>query len=703
MLKSEKKEIGGRSLSIETGKLARQADGAVTVRYGDTIVLVTVVTKELKEDLGFLPLTVDYREKVFAVGRIPGGFFKREGRPTTKEILTMRLIDRSIRPIFPKDYRHEVQIISFVLSADQQNDPDVAAIIGASAAIQMAGIPIKSAIASVRVGCIDNEFVINPTYEQLETSSLNLAISGSQEAIIMVEGAAKEIPENILLDAIHWGHEHIKSILPMQQALPIPRVADCEIVEVPTVEANFHRQLRENFHKEIASKLQANNKKQRERQLDQLYEKIQKHFFPNGIENREEENALKNAFEKNQKAIVRQWIAEGKRIDGRNLKEVRPIQCEASLLPRTHGSGLFTRGETQALVTATLGTQMDEQVIEGLMAESSKKRFMLHYNFPPFCVGEVRFLRSPSRREIGHGNLAERALESILPDEKRFPYTIRIVSEILESNGSSSMASICGATLALMDAGVPIKRPVAGIAMGLVEENNSIYVLSDIMGTEDHYGDMDFKVAGTQRGVTALQMDIKTQGISRTILERALKQAREGRIHILREMMTVLDRPRRSISDYAPKIFQLKIPADKISAIIGPGGKTIRSIQERSGATIDIKDDGIVTIYCKSNKGAMSAKEMVMGLTEEAKVGEVYKGKVTSVKDFGAFVEIMPGLEGLVHVSELEKNYVQNVGDVVKVGDEISVKVLAIDDQNRIKLSKRAADRRERSKHRGKQ
>lgn len=691
-MKSVKKEIGGRPLILETGKTARQADGAVTVRYGDTVVLVTAVAKPLDASADFFPLNVDYRERYSAVGKIPGGFYKREGRPSTKEILTMRLIDRSLRPLFPEYYGHELQIVSMVLSADQENDPDTIAILGASAACLVGNIPLETPVASVRVGRIANQFVLNPTHSQLEQSELNLTIAGSQDAIVMVEAGAREIPEPVMIDALLWGHEHIKEIIALQRELLADLPTRTTTYATPALEEEFTKKIQEQFNADLSQILQQRAKKLRETALDELFAKIKEKLFAELPETQRMESVLRRSYEKQQKNIVRNWIKEGKRIDGRGMKDIRPITCEVGLLPRAHGSALFTRGETQALVTSTLGTPVDEQIIEGLLPESSK-RFMLHYNFPPFCVGEAEPMRGPGRREIGHGALAERALESVLPEEERFPYTIRIVSEILESNGSSSMASVCGGTLSLMDAGVPIKRPVAGVAMGLVKDAQGVYILSDIMGTEDHYGDMDFKVAGTQRGITALQMDIKVTGVSRDVLAMALDQAREGRIHVLREMMTVLDRPRREISAHAPKIMQVKVEVDKIGSIIGPSGKNIRNIQDTTKASIDIKDNGIITIYSDTKEGALAAKEMIGHLTEEVKVGKIYKGRVTSVKDFGAFVEIMPGTEGLVHVSELEKDFVQNVGDVVKIGDEIAVKVLAIDEQNRIKLSKRAADR----------
>ena len=685
------KEIAGRTFSIETGKIGRQANGSVLVRYGDTVVFVGVVDQELESPPDFFPLSVEYREKTSAAGKIPGGFIKREGRPTTKEILTMRLIDRPLRPLFPEGYANEVQITAFVLSADQDNDPDILAIVGASAALSISDIPFNDPIGSVRIGRINKKFVVNPTYQQMEESSLKLVITGFENAITMVEGEAQELPESVIIEALACGQEYIKEIIALQRELmtqmgiqptpmPIPANDKAKVIEI----------IKEKYGKQICQGMLAGNKKQRRKALSTLWQQIKEEMLTESSPYSEEH--LIQAYEIFKKQMIRQWLTEGKRLDGRGLQDIRTIQCEASLLPRTHGSALFTRGETQAMVNVTLGSSVDEQLVEGLGPQATQ-HFMVHYNFPPFSVGEVRPIRGPSRREIGHGALAERSLSAVLPDEKRFPYTIRIVSDIMESNGSSSMATVCGGTLAMMDAGIPIRKPVGGIAMGLIKENDQYYILSDITGTEDQFGDMDFKIAGTQHGITGIQMDIKVRGIPREILAQALEQARQGRISILREMMLALDRPRRELSPHAPRIMRVTVPLDKIATVIGPGGKTIRGMQDATGAKIEINDEGIVTIYSTQKEGVLKAKEMVEQLTEEIKVGKIYQGRVTSVKDFGAFVEIAPGLEGLVHVSELEKNYVQNVSDVVKIGDEIYVKVLAIDDQNRIKLSKRAAEK----------
>src|SRR3990172_6896437 len=591
--------IGKRTLSIEVGKIAKQADGAAIVRYGDTMVLATAVSApEEKEEADFFPLTVDYREKMYAAGKFPGGFFKREGRPTLKETLTMRLIDRPIRPLFPETYLREVQVMSMVFSADKENDPDILAMVGASAALSVSSIPFCGPTGSVRVGQINGEFVINPTHSELAMSSMDLVVSGTEEAVMMVEASSKEITEKQIIKAI---------------------------------------------------------------------------------------------FERIETMVVRdQIIKEGKRPDGRGLTNIRPISCEVGILPRTHGSALFTRGETQAIVVTTLGTTMDEQRVDTIEDEYSKK-FMLDYNFPPFCVGEVKPLRGPGRREIGHGALAERALEAVLPPPSKFPYTIRVVSDIMESNGSSSMASVCGGTISMMDAGVPIHAPVAGIAMGLIKEGNSVCILSDILGTEDHLGDMDFKVAGTAKGVTALQMDIKISGITEKIMRDALTQAKEGRLHILQELAKVIENPRPEISVYAPKVIHIKINPEKIGLIIGPGGKNIKKIQEETSAKIEIEDDGTVIISAALTESAQKAKTWIERMTEEVLVGKTYTGKVLSLKEYGAFVEIIPGHDGLVHISELSDSYIEKVEDVVKVGQEIMIKVIGIDDQKRVKLSRKAA------------
>lgn len=683
------KTIGERLLSIESNKMAKQADGAVTVRYGDTVVLVAAVAGQ-ERDTDFFPLTVDYREKTYAAGKFPGGFYKREGRPTAKETLTMRLIDRPLRPLFPKEYRRDVQIMGIVLSADKENDPDVQAMVGASAALSISPIPFSKPAGSVRVGRVKGRLIINPTHTELIESDLDLVLSGTEDGILMVEAAAKEVSEDDILQAIIFGQEAVKEIALLQAEL----VAICgrkkEPVAVRAVEEGLYREIKAKVYEEVKQKSLIPGKQARDQALrDILAHLIEKYCMGDGA--LAAETQIKALFEEIEREAVRELIIkENGRVDGRRLDEIRSIICEVGVLPRTHGSALFTRGETQALVVATLGTAMDEQWVDTLEEEYSKK-FMLHYNFPPFCVGEVKPVYGPSRREIGHGNLAERALEAVLPSHEKFPYTIRVVSDILESNGSSSMGTVCGGTLCLMDAGVPIKDPVAGIAMGLVKEGDKVCVLSDILGTEDHFGDMDFKVAGTQRGITALQMDVKIPWLDEATLRSALYQAREGRMHILREMLNVIDRPRKEISIHAPRLLHMKIKTEKIGAVIGPGGKTVKKIQEDTGARVEISDDGTVVISSPSYEEAERARVMVERLTEEVQVGKTYLGKVMAIKEYGAFVEVLPGQDGLLHISELSDGYVEKVEDVVKVGQETWVKVIGIDNQNRIRLSRKAA------------
>ena len=681
--------IGRRKLSIETGKMAKQADGAVVVRYGDTVVLVTAVSQPPRaEDVDFFPLTVDYREKTYAAGKFPGGFYKREGRPTTKEVLTMRLNDRPIRPLFPKEYRDEVQIMAAVLSADKQNDPDILTMVGASAALTLSSIPFQGPTGAVRVGMVSGEFVLNPTHAQLDESELNLVVAGTDEAIMMVEASAKELSEEEMLNAIEFGHRAIREIVALQCNLAEQCARSTQEVPASTLDQALYDQLAASVYDELKQRCQTPGKKANSEAIRELRNRVIEERCTG--EDGPEPSEIKKIFEMLEERAVRELILEGTRPDGRAMDEIRPITCEVGVLPRTHGSALFTRGETQALVVTTLGTSLDEQLVEALEDEYSKK-FMLHYNFPPFCTGEVRPVRGPGRREIGHGMLAERALEAVLPEEEKFPYTIRIVSDIMESNGSSSMATVCGGTLSLMDAGVPIRDPVAGVAMGLVKEGDQVRILSDIQGAEDHYGDMDFKVAGTQHGITALQMDIKISGIDREIMEAALDQAKEGRVTILRKMLSVLPQPRESISQYAPRLLRLTIPPEKIGLVIGPGGKTIRHMQEETDTRIEIDDEGSVTISSTEPGAPEKAAEMVKELTAEIEVGKTYLGKVVAVKDFGAFVEVLPGRDGLVHISELSDGYVSKVEDVCSVGQEMMVKVIAIDDQNRVKLSRKAA------------
>ncbi len=682
--------IGKEVLSIESGEAAKQADGAVIVRYGDTVVLVAAVRGEPRGDAGFLPLTIDYREKTYAAGKFPGGFYKRESRPTNKEILTMRMTDRPMRPLFPEGYSNEVQIMAVVLSADKENDPDVIAMVGASAAVTVSSIPFNGPTGSVRVGLINDEFVINPKNSELEMSDLNLVVSGTEDAVIMVEASGKEISEDKFVDAIMFGFEEIKKIVQMQKDLASECGKEKQEHETPTIDAPLLDDIKAKAYEEIKEKSRVIGKMARKKALKEVRDRLIEEYCTD-TDDEDREKKVKTIFgELVEQVVQEQIIKENKRIDGRGLKDIRPITCEVGFLPRTHGSALFTRGETQALVVSTLGTSMDEQRVEGLM-EQYKKKFMLDYNFPPFCVGETKPVRGPGRREIGHGALAEKALEPMIPAYEDFPYTIRIVSDILESNGSSSMASVCGGTLCLMDAGVPIKRPVAGIAMGLIKEGEEVRILSDILGDEDHLGAMDFKVAGTDQGITALQMDLKISGISEQIMKDALAQAKEGRMHILKEMLTAIEKPRSEISVHAPKLVKIKINPDKIGLVIGPGGKMIKRIQEESDSRVEIEDDGTIIISAATFESVEIAKTYIKGLTEDAEIGKIYAGKVVAVKEYGAFVEIMPGKEGLVHISELSNDYIEKVDDVVKVDQEIKVKLIGIDDQKRIKLSRKAA------------
>ncbi|MGR3179717.1 MAG: polyribonucleotide nucleotidyltransferase [Candidatus Anammoxibacter sp.] len=692
MLYKAEGTIGKGILSIETGHLAKQADGAVIVRYGDNVVMVTAVSsKEAREGIDFFPMSVDYREKMYAVGKYPGGFIKRETRPTTKEILTMRMIDRPLRPLFPKNYLNEVQIMASVLSADKEFDPDVLGMIGASAALSISTIPFQEAVGSVRIGRINNEFVVNPTFSELAESDLNLTVAGTAESILMVEASGKEVKEDEIIDALMAAQEVIKELVKLQNELR--EKCGKEKQTVPPIEKNdsLYQGIKSKFYTEIKEKNQTLGKEKRRETLGELLKTVIEDNSSDIESGAIAKGDVKEIFNDLGSEAARELILkESKRLDGRSFTGIRPITCEVGVLPRTHGSAVFTRGETQALVVVTLGTGEDEQRVEGL-GEKYTKKFMLDYNFPPFCVGETKPNRGPGRREIGHGNLAERALSAVLPPTSEFPYTIRVVSEILESNGSSSMASVCGGSLSLMDAGVSISSPVAGIAMGLIKEGDNVCILSDITGDEDHFGDMDFKVTGTESGITALQMDIKIAGINREIMEKALNQAKEGRLAILQEIVNVIKQPRSELSDYAPRLCQIKINPNKIGLLIGPGGKMIKKIQEETGARLEIDDDGTVTISSVDGDSANKARVTVERLTEDVVVGKIYEGRVTSVKDFGAFVEILPGQEGLVHISELSNEYVEKVDKVVKCDQEISVKVLSIDDQKRIKLSAKAA------------
>ncbi|GAB4248595.1 polyribonucleotide nucleotidyltransferase [Deferrisoma sp.] len=682
-------DLGGRALTIETGRMARQAHGAVVVSYGGTVVLVTAVAaEEPREGIDFFPLTVNFQSKTFAAGKIPGGFFKREGRPPDYDTLASRLIDRPIRPLFPKGFRSETQIIATVLSHDSQNSPDVLGIVGASAALSISDIPFQGPIAAVRVGYVDGEYVVNPTLEQLERSRLNLVVAGTRDAVTMVESGSKMLSEEEVLKAIELGHDEIRRLVELQDRLV--EEAGKPKREVPAVEPDpeIEARVAPIFAEHGVAAYNEPRKKARYALLRQAKQALLEALTE---EERLREKEYLAAFDDLAKRHVRRMILEeGRRIDGRGLADIRPIDCQVGVLPRTHGSALFTRGETQALVVTTLGTSSDEQLIDALEGEYYK-RFMLHYNFPPFSVGEARFLRAPSRREIGHGALAERALEPLLPDQETFPYTIRVVSEVLESNGSSSMATVCGGSLSLMDAGVPVAAPVAGIAMGLIIEGDRYAVLSDILGDEDHLGDMDFKVAGTREGITALQMDIKVAGITPEIMRQALEQARQGRLHILGEMEKAIAAPRPDISPYAPRITVIKINPEKIKDVIGPGGKTIRKIIQETQTSIDIEDDGSVMIASTNEEQCKKAIKMIEDLTQEAEVGRVYEGIVRRVTDYGAFVEIFPGTDGLLHISEIDKDRVNKVTDYMKEGDTVPVKVISIDNTGRIKLSRKAA------------
>ena len=682
--------VGQNTLRLETGKLAKQADGSIIVRYGDSVVLVTACrSAQPREGIDFLPLTVDYREYTYASGRIPGGFFKREGKPAEKEVLTSRVIDRPIRPLFPSGWRFESQIIALVLSADQENDTDVLAITGASAALALSDIPFEKTIAGVRVGMVDGEFLVNPTFEQRKRSVLDLVVAGSKDGIVMVEAGAKEVGEDQVVRALETAHVAIKQIVATIDDLA--REAGKKKLQVQKKEIghDFYREVEEKVLVPLTEAMRIRGKLENYDRVDQLLEDLVASLPEGEVERKVE---AKQIFKDLKEKVLRDEVLErGLRLDGRKFDEIRSIWTETSVLPRTHGSAVFTRGETQALVTCTLGTAEDAQKIESFEGEQWKS-FMLHYNFPPFSVGEVAFLRGPGRREVGHGALAERALASMIPGEEKFPYTIRVVSDILESNGSSSMASVCGGSLAMMDAGVPLQNAVAGIAMGLVmdEKSGKYAVLSDIAGAEDHYGDMDFKVAGTADGITALQMDIKVTGITTEVMRKALEQARQGRLHILGKMRETLATPRQSISSFAPRIVTIRIPVDKIRDVIGPGGKMIRSIIERTGVKIDVEDDGRVNVASADETSAQKAISIIQELTATPELNKTYLGKVQRITDFGAFVEIMPGTDGLLHVSEIANHRVKDVRDELKEGEQLLVKVINIDPTGKIRLSRKA-------------
>jgi len=681
-------EIGGRSLVIETGRMAKQADGAVLVTYGGTVLLVTAVASDKpREGVDFLPLTVNYQEKAYAAGKIPGGFFRREGRPGEREVLTSRLIDRPLRPLFPKGLSNDIQIIATVYSADLENEPDILGIVGASAALSVSRIPFDGPVGAVRIGRIGDQLVVNPTVDQIEESSLNMVVAGTAEAINMVEAGAQEVGEEVIVEALMLAQDEIRRIVEMQ--LQLREQAGMEKMEIPppVEDETLAAKVEDAYLPALREAMTTKGKDPRSAAIRAVRDKATEEF------SRPEEDISRQMnfiIEKLTKKEARRMVTEGKRVDGRSLSEIRPISCEVGVLPRTHSSALFTRGQTQSLVVTTLGTSQDEQIIDDLSL-TTRRSFMLHYNFPPFSTGETRFMLSPGRREIGHGALALRAIAPVLPDKEKFPYTIRIVSDILESNGSSSMATVCGGSLSLMDAGVPIKAPVAGIAMGLVREGDEFYVLSDILGMEDHFGDMDFKGTGTRTGITALQMDLKVKGLTREVMSRALNQAREGRIHILDRMAEAIAEPRPDISVYAPRILTMKIKVDKIREVIGPGGKTIRSIVDQTGAKIEVSDDGTVLIASADEESSRRAIEIIKELTQEAEIGRIYNGIIKRVLDFGAFVEIFAGTEGLVHISQLADYRVKNIYEEIKEGDEILVKVIDIDRDGKIKLSRKEA------------
>jgi polyribonucleotide nucleotidyltransferase len=679
-------EVSGRILSIETGVLAKQSGGAAVVRYGDSVVLVTsCATETPRPGIDFLPLVVDYVEKTFAVGKIPGGFFKREGRLSEFEILTSRMIDRPIRPLFPKGFYNEIQVIATVLSADKENDTAVLAMIGASTALSLSEIPFEGPIAGARVGRIDGELVINPRIPDLARSDMNIFVAGSRDAILMVEGEASEVPEEEVLDAILFAHRSLAPVLDIQERMASERGKPKLAFGKKELGEEDLRKIAEVAENDLREAYGILAKQDRRKRIEEIAEAVRNAFSEE--ERLEKATLIASAFKDLEKKIVRgKILSEKRRIDGRGLADIRPIDCQIRVLPRTHGSAIFTRGETQVLVTSTLGTSQDEQRIDSILGDSTKA-FMLHYNFPPFSVGEVKMLRGPGRREVGHGALAERAVAKVLPDELEFPYTIRIVAEVLESNGSSSMATVCGASLSLMDAGIPTKGNVSGIAMGLIKEGDRIAVLSDILGDEDHLGDMDFKVAGTAKGVTAIQMDIKIGGVSREILLSALRQAREGRLYILDRMNAAIDKPRPELSPYAPRIYVMNVKPDKIREIIGPGGKVIRGIQEQTGVKIDIEDDGTVKIAAVDAESAKAAISIIEGIVQTAEVGKAYKGKVRRIMEFGAFVELFPGTDGLLHISQISRNRVRAVSDIYKEGDEVMVRVLEIDRDGKIRLT----------------
>lgn len=684
-------EVKGKSLYIETGRFARQADGSVVVRYGDTVVLATAVAaKKPRENIDFFPLTIDYQEKAYAAGKIPGGFFKREGRPSEKEVLTSRLIDRPIRPLFPDGFYSDTQGIVSVLSFGSENISDILGVIGMSAALGISDIPFDGPVSAVRIGILKDSFVINPDLQEMEQCDFTMIVAGSESAVLMVEGGGLEITEPVLLEALSIAHEEIKKVIGLQKQLISQIGKPKREVTPPHVDEKLTTAVSGLSLEKIKQAIIIPDKLMRQDTLNAILKEVTTAL------NTGEEDISKDitfVFNKLEKDLVRNMILQqGVRADGRKPDEIRKISCDVSILPRTHGSALFVRGETQCLAAVTLGTSEDEQIIDALEGES-KKAFMLHYNFPPFSVGEVKPLRSPGRREIGHGMLAERALRAVLPEKTKFPYTIRIVADILESNGSSSMATVCGGTLALMDAGVPIRTPVAGIAMGLIQEGERTVILTDILGLEDHLGDMDFKVTGTEEGITAFQMDVKISGVSKEIMAGALEQARQGRLHILGIMKGILSSPRENLATHAPRIYTLQINPEKIREVIGSGGKVIRGIVEQTGVKIDIEDTGVVNIAAIDEGSAQKAIDIIKGIVAEAEVGKLYMGKVKRIVDFGAFVEIFPGTEGLLHISQISEKRIAKVTDVLKEGEEILVKVIEVDKMGRVRLSRKEAVR----------
>ena len=684
-------EIGGRPLTITTGELAKQASGAVLVQYGETAVFVAAQGGPGRPGQDFFPLTVDYRERMVAAGKFPGGFLKREGRPTNREILTCRLTDRPIRPLFPKGYIDEVQVMATVWSCDGENDPDVWCINGASAALCLAPLPFNGPIGAVRVGLIDGKFLLFPTAQQQKESQLDLVVAGNEESILMIEGFGDQIPEDQMLEALLFGHEGIRDLCRLQREL-VEQVGKPPVEFTPKADNPFADVVRSDAYEKLREARQGSKKADRREQVGAVRDELVARYFPDGQETLADGRSLqqlKDAFSSLDKKVCRELTLAGQRLDGRSATDLRNVECVVGFLPKVHGSAVFTRGETQSVATLALGTVRDRQRVDGLFEEYAKG-FMLDYNFPPYSVGECRPIRGPGRREIGHGALAERSVERVMPKPEQFPYTVRIISDITESNGSSSMASVCNATLALMDAGVPIVQPVAGISIGLVKEGEKYVLLTDIMGDEDHFGDMDFKIAGTPRGITGIQLDLKIAGISEEIIRGTLAQARDARRDLLKSMLTTIRRPRKSVSETAPKIRITKIEVEKIGLLIGPGGKTIRELQESTQSKLDVEEDGTVTISAATWEHADDALARVEAMTEEIKVGRVYMGKVSSIKDYGAFIEIAPGKDGLLHISELAEGFVKNVTEVCNIGDRIEVKVIAVDDQNRVKLSRKA-------------